>query len=182
MHRRVTTLVIVLSLAAACSGGSDNAASTRTAPATTTTTRTPETLAAEEKAADVALIKQLWRGLSDVWAAGVDEGFAFVVAHNYPGLGYTADQCKRTAFAGGRVPEGYSEQHVVNEATIERDNGWRLRDTPLRGRALPGRIYAMQVTRTSTVADSTAPIIGPMTEEVHVAIRDGQAYLFVDCG
>jgi hypothetical protein len=169
-----------MAVAAACAGGDGSSSTTSgTGESTTTvaptTTLSPEELAARDYETDVALITDLWTGLSDAWSAAPADAIDFMVGHNYPEMG-TPDECRAVLEAAyGGQPPGYREEHVVDEAGIERDDSWvipSLAVTPI------GRTY-----RVTTLSTYTAPGADPVerTIEAHTTIRDGEAFLFVPC-
>lgn len=140
-------------------------------PTTTTTTIDPYE-------SDVAAIKSLFRGLSDSWLAGPLAGLEYTAANNYPGMGNTAQDCF-VHFGGQEPPDGYEEEHIVDPATIERDDGWTIPDGPIAGRPLQGRVYIF--TDHISVRD---PEFGPSEEsaEVHATVLDdGSVKFFFAC-
>ncbi len=147
-----------------------------------TTTASPSTsgqIGADELAADLPLIKAFFRTQSDSWAdpAGDHESaFAWLLAHDYPEIGVTEEQCRD--FLGDRAttPE-YIEEWVLDESSVERDDGWVMPFQPLKGQVPKGRIYIAKVTR--TINGYGAPEVS--TNELHVTIRDGKPYGFIVC-
>lgn len=178
---RRTWLVLILVAFAGCGGSkaaesvaastatttaatTTTVAATTTVPPTTTTTLPPTTTvdpAVVELAADTLLIKKFWRDYSDSWVT-VTEGVDFILANEHPDVPVDAKRC-RAAYK-----KGFSDETVLDQTSIERDDGWMDPDAKVVPR---GRIYIMK-TQSNT--------FGPA--EVHVAILDGHGYAFFNCG
>jgi hypothetical protein len=182
MRRTLALGIGTLVIAAACAGG-DAATSTSTTSAPTSTATTiasettlsPEEIAAREYEADVALIEALWRGLSDAWSRGMADAIDYMVRHNYPDLG-TPDECRAALeSAYGSQPSGYREEHEVDRAGVERDDGWVVPGSALTP---TGRTYLVGVSSTYTAVGAD-PIT--RTIEAHATIQNGEAFLFVPC-
>lgn len=122
---------------------------------------------------DVALIEGLWRGFSESWSDGAEAGYAFVADHNHPVLECEADDFEPFRL---RLPDPFRWEVVVNDSSIERDDGWEIhRGGVSEGPA--GRIYVHQNTVTYT---GNFPEETRFTES-HSAILDGQAVFFFPC-
>lgn len=200
MGKTMRRLALVLALAvtlSACGGGGEKESlatesptttvpaitTTTTVPATTTTSLSADQLRANELAADLPPIKKLWRDGSDAWTTtDALAGFRAMVEANYPTLRYSAEQCRQATAAedGELPPAGYQEEYILDEASVERDDGWVMKFGPsgVRGTVPKGRIYIMKVTSTT---DGEGVIPSSETQEVHVTILDGKAYRFVIC-
>lgn len=195
MKRRVTIVAGVL-LIAACGGASSGDAgasdpSTTIPPATsttsttvpptttstvaTTTTQSPEQLAAEQYDSDVTKIKQLWRRYSDSWFGGLEAGLAYLTDHNYPAEGCTYADFEALYSGAG---EGYQEEVVVDEATIERDDGWPIPGGQAAGTVPDGRIYIMSATITYSEPGYES---ATETLEVHTTVDGEDVYFFFSC-
>jgi hypothetical protein len=150
------------------------AATTTTALATTTTLSQSE-VDAQNLAADVLVIKQLYRRYSDSWFGGENAGFDYLAAHNHP-----AEECTAAEFADSwQVAEGYREEAIVDEGSIERDDGWSIPGGRANGIVPDGRIYIFKVSFTYTAPGFD---IGQEDAEVHTVIEDdGDAYFFFGC-
>lgn len=196
-------LALVMGLAACGSGGGDSedvaassestvtTESTTTTSTTTTSTIPPTTtttISELERLAmivemDAAAIKQQRRVASDAWHRGMEAGFAEMAASNYPGMGNTAEECKRTweqYYGGYPVPADLRIEYVVDEATIEPDPGWAVPAGPLAGQVPDGRIYIYSMTSTATSIEFDAP--GVDTSEVHsTVLDDGTVKAFSGC-
>jgi hypothetical protein len=191
--KRLILPVLALALAAAACSSSDTAAETTVAPTTTapvttteatattiklppttTTTLSPEEIAQAELEVDTKLIKSLWRDLSDSWF-DVEQGVAFLADNNYPALECTLET---TTDRMNNLENGYSEEHIVDAASIERDDGWTMNGGPSNGEPIDGRIYIFTVDMTfsGTYALSTNE-----RAEVHTTIHNGKAYFFFHC-
>lgn len=181
--RRAGLWLLGVLLIAGCGGGSDRAssaateaatsttASTSTTSTSTTTTTSPEQLAAEQAASDKKLIVALWRRLSDVWGDGtaLAAGRETYLATAYPGAFTEADF--DSCFRGTKT---YFEEDIVNQQTIERDDGWKVPGGGLDGVVPDGRIYIMSLHNTTTI--NGVPSVNDT--ESHVTIVDGVAYWF----
>lgn len=133
---------------------------------------------AKERSSDIGIIKALFRGYSDSWFRGVDNGLQFIVEHNYPSdPPVTAAQCKENAFPDG-VPPDYNEEVVIDEQSIERDDGWRVPGAQWGDIVPEGRIYIVKAVVTQRSRD-TGP--AESTEERHATIVEGQGYFFIGC-
>lgn len=96
---------------------------------------------------DVAKIKSMYRAVSDGFGASTTEGFRRTAAYNYPGMGNSYEACRTWGWggAGEWAPEGYSVEYIVDEPTVERDDGWTMPDGPIAGQRIEGRIYIQRV-------------------------------------
>ena len=97
--------------------------------------------------------------------------------HNYPAMECMAEDF---AFGYGETAEGYQEEVVVDQTTIERDDGWVIPAEVAVGTIPDGRIYIMKTTWTFS-----APGFTPTDEviEVHTTLLDdGTAHFFIGCG
>ena len=184
--KRFTGVAVMALIFAAC-GGSDTTASTdvtsvaptttvpptttTTVPPTTTTTLSEEELAAIQYDEDVKAIKTLWRRYSDSWFGGVEAGYAYLEENNYYAVECTAEE-----FSRRDVVEGFQEEIVVDEATIERDDGWAITGGVAHGIVPDGRIYIMAMTDTINAPgfDPSASVL-----EAHTTVLDdGSAFFF----
>lgn len=152
-----------------------------TAP-TPTTTQSVQELAEAQLAADLPLIKDLWRGQSDAWGDGVgpniDRGFGFLAAHNYPALGTDPAQCRNHYLAGNEEVNTFREEIILDPTSVESDPDWRT-DLGAIGAATPdGRVYIMTIETSWWLNDEH----DTERSEVHVTIIDGEPRMFVDCG
>lgn len=187
-HRPVRSVLVFGALLAvgACGGGGETsqtatttlASTTTTLPLTTTTTVSVEQIRAQERAADVPIIKALYSGFSDSWFKGSDNGVQFLVDHNYPSERITFQRCKRSWFPDGPTAD-YREEAVIDEASIERHDGWQVVGGTWDGIVPEGRIYILKVLIT---ADEAGFPLEQRTEQVHVTMHNDQAYFFMDCG
>jgi hypothetical protein len=151
--------------------------STTTTTIPTTTTLSAEELAAAQHESDVQKIKGLWRAWSDIWFSGYDTAIQYAVEHNYPGEGCTAEDFESSTFAD--LPEGYGEEAIVDESTIEGDDGWQIPGGQAAGSVPEGRVYIMSVTFTYSAPDYES---STETEEVHATVVGDNTYFFFDCG
>lgn len=151
---------------------------TTAAPTTTTqpttTTLSPEAVAAAEYEADVKAIKSLYRGLSDSWSKGLDAGYEYLAAHNYPALGCSADDFRTLH----DLPDGYQEEAIVDAATVERDDTWTMPVGPSEAEPIDGRLYIFTATF-SSIVDGLA--FGGIPAEVHATVTDQGTYFFYYC-
>lgn len=151
---------------------------TTTAAPTTTTTAAPTTttlseaeIAQAELAVDTNLIANLYRDYSDSWYLGVEAGYQFLAAHNHPSLECTVDEF-RSFFEWA---EGSTDESIVHQATVERQDGWILPDTA----AVPeGRIYVYQITY---ITDEPGYDPVETLREVHASVIDGDPFFFYPC-
>ena len=186
-RRHFLTGATLLMLVVAACGGTDTtsttdelttsaAPTTTTIPPTPTTTLSQEQLAAAQYEEDVKAIKTLFRRYSDSWFIGEDTGFAYLEDHVYPGEECSAEDYKEK----WNVPEGFKEEIIVDESTIERDDGWPIPGGVASGIIPEGRIYILSAT--STVSQ---PGFDPseVVAEVHATVLDdGTTYFFWGCG
>ena len=186
-----TALIVTMLIVSAC-GGATSAATTvatsssslpttaipptttTTVPPTITTTLSEEELAAIQYDQDVKAIKTLWRRYSDSWFAGVEAGYAYLAEHNHP-----AERCSAEEFSRWEAVEGFQEEIVVDEATIERDDGWPIPGGRANGIVPDGRIYIMSMTDTIIAPgfDPSATVIEGHT----TVLDDGTALFFFPC-
>ncbi len=129
---------------------------------------------AVEFEADVALIKELWRGFSDSWSEGLEAGYGYVADHNHPVL-----ECETADFETYRLrlPDPFRWELVVRDTSIERDDGWVVQDAAGVGVVPDGRIYLHQGT---SVYRGDFPT-ETRENESHSAILDGEAVFFFPC-
>jgi hypothetical protein len=130
-----------------------------------------------ERAYDLPGIEALWRDFTASWGTGGRAGstanWAFVLAHDYPHMG--ANCVKAAAIFPVNTPRGYAESYTLDVGSVRRFNNWLVsfggdvNDIPL------GRTYVMNLTTSFT--DGTPS----RTNEVHVALYNGQPRMFVDC-
>lgn len=175
VHRvwQIPIILLVCALAA-CSGDDDTATpATQPTPTTASTTTTTE----DPAAADHQLIVGLYRSMSDAWYDGPRAGIEAMVNAQYPGTGYTVDQCVANLFPQG-APDGVALETIVDQGSIQPDPDWTVPGGPLDGTKPEGRTYILSVHGTVT-ADDAAP--QESTSEVHATILDGTAYIFPDC-
>lgn len=195
-HR--SSIFIAALLVAACGGGGSDVAADTTDPSTTiasstssttsttvpptttttlptTTTLSPEDVAAAEYESDVQAIKQLWRRYSDSWFGGVEAGIQYMTDHNYP-----AEGCIYADFEAlySDAGEGYQEEVVIDEATIERDDGWPIPGGQAAGTVPDGRIYIMSamITYSEPGFESAAE-----TLELHATVDGEDVSFFFSC-
>lgn len=123
-------------------------------------------------------MKAFFRAMSDSWADpsnNHNDALEWLVAHDYPGL-VSREQCR--SWLGDRLTTpGYEEEYVLEENSIERDDGWTMTFPPLKGQVPDGRIYIVKVL-TSAVG------YGPVqtaTNQVHITFIDNRPYNFVVC-
>jgi molecular chaperone DnaK len=144
--------------------------------------RTPEELAAAQYEADVRLLLDLWGGHTASWSGGIASGVSYVVTHNYPGLGYTMDQCLAYVREQLGWQDGGGEEVVVNADTIARDDGWGWTlppGTPEAGQRPAGRIYVMS---TNGTWSDGAGVEESFTYNAHATVVGSTAYYFWVCG
>lgn len=193
--RKPLAAALMVLVLGACGGGGDGddvaAPSTTVAPATSTSTSTsrststststttidPAVLAALVTAQDSEKIKNLYRAFSDAWDQGADYAAQFVYDHNYPVLRETETlaECRAMSRAAG---EGFTQEAVVDGASIERQDGWDTEIGNLRG-PRQGRTYVFKLTTTQST-----PGYPPVTrtDEVHASVLDdGNPYFFILC-
>ncbi len=139
----------------------------------TTTTLSEQELADAEYASDMQLIKDLWRGYSDVWFAGVDAGREYMVEHSYRPLHCTAEDFQ----AVWEVPEGWTDEIIVDASTIERDDDWTLNNGPTAGDEITGRLYIMTIDDVTSYQGSA----DTQRAEVHTTIMADRAWFFFQC-
>ena len=142
---------------------------------------TPEEVIAARYEADVRLLLDLWEGHTASWSGGIASGVGYVVTHNYPGLGYTTDEC--LAYVRDQLgwQDGGGEQVVVDVGTIARDDdwGWTLPPgTPEAGQRPAGRIYVLSVDATTS---NGAGASETFTYNAHAAVVGSAAYYFWVC-
>jgi hypothetical protein len=122
---------------------------------------------------DMPLIKAVWRDNSDAWGDGGNTGQAsvdaWITAHNYPGVDPNYARCDRT------LPTAYSEEYVLDQSSVQRNDGWVMTFGPLKGQVPKGRIYIMKIT--TSYSDGSPQQL----DEVHVSILDGKPYVFYHC-
>lgn len=186
--------VAVMALIFAACGGSDTTASTdvvvtsvaptttvpptttTTVPPTTTTTLSEEELAAIQYDEDVKAIKTLWRRFSDSWLAGSANGYQYITDHNHPLEECTGEDWKAWK---GITDEEHSVEAIVDESTIERDDGWPMPSGPNVGTVPEGRIYIFSMSFTEYVENFDP---NEATLEVHSLIdASGTTYFFFGC-
>jgi hypothetical protein len=112
---------------------------TEGAAAATSSTTSPE--APDD--GDVELIKAIWRDFDASWDEGVDAGLAFLEEHAYPELGLTAESCRITFDLG--PTDTFREDVVLDEDSIEPDEGWIMPRGPLAGETPDGTVYVMTI-------------------------------------
>jgi hypothetical protein len=183
MIKQLRVVVGALVLLAACVDGSASDASTATTGTTvaTTTSQASNAASAADFEADKKLIVAMWRNASDAWGDGVtksdiDNGFRFLIDTNYPGSTLTVEQCEHAIFGSAPVTR-YREENVIDQATIERDDGWTIFAGSLKGVVPDGRIYIMRDTITTT-RNSTPRIA---EAEVHAVVLNGKAFQISNC-
>ena len=148
---------------------------TTTTTMPTTTTLSLEQLEQQQYDADVVLIKKLWRDYSDSWDSGVDAGYEFLAKNNYPAYECEADDYRKL----WRYSEGYSDEVIVDEDTIERDDGWAIPGTDIGGGQVPdGRVYIMKM---SLIFRSLG--YDPVASDIegHVTVGNQGAQFFIEC-
>lgn len=151
-------------------------ATTTTTTVATTTTISEEELAAIQYEDDVLAIKTLFRRYSDSWFGGTEAGFAYLEAHNFPGEECTSEDFE-TDWA---VPEDFQEEVVVDEETIERDDGWPIPGGAASGTVPDGRIYILTASYTD-LGTGFDPVA--VEAEVHATVLDdGTVHFFFTCG
>jgi hypothetical protein len=125
------------------------------------------------RARDLPLIKSIWRNNSDAWGDGGNAGqvaaTAFDTANNYPGVDGNLAKCDPDRSAG------YTEEYVLDESSVQRDDGWVMTFGALRGQTPKGRIYIMKVTT------SFSNGLPQQLDELHVTLLDGKPYFFYFC-
>jgi hypothetical protein len=171
----VMTFVVLAAVSAACGGGGGQ---TRTA-----TPQSPRAGWAAEFEADKQLIVTMWRGMSDAWGNGdtpeaIDAGFQGIVDATYPGSSVTVESCKANVLVDPSITvTQFKTREIVDQSTIERDDGWVVRGGEFDGIVPRGRIYVMTVIVTLTVNN----VSDVNEDEVHVAIVGTKAYHFPGC-
>ncbi len=146
-------------------------APTTTVPPTTTTTISPEVLAEIEYEKDLKLIKTAWRAYSDVEAPEIN---VWLEDNNYPTRECTAEMY--VAHYG--FPDGFREEAVLDQSTVERDGEWAIPSGRAKGEVPEGRTYIMTV-NFAYWEPGFAPT--QYIAEVHATVLDGQAYVFIEC-
>ena len=145
---------------------------TTTVEPTTTTTLSEEDLAAIQFGDDVQAIKTLWRRFSDSWSGSSEAGYQYITEHNHPLEECTGEDWKEWR----ELPPDYWLEVVIDDTTIERDDGWPMPSGPNAGEVPDGRIYIM----TGTFNDAVTA--GETTLEIHsVVAPDGTPYFFFSC-
>jgi hypothetical protein len=171
----VMAFVVLAAFSAACSGGG--------VTARTATPLSPRSVAAAEFESDRKLIVALWGGLSDAWGNGetpaeIDAGFQRIVDATYPGSSVTVESCKANVLVNPSIQiTQLKAREIVDQSTIERDDGWVVPGGEFDGIVPQGRIYVMRVIVTLTVNN----VSEVNEEDVHVAILGGKAYHFPGC-
>jgi len=146
---------------------------------TATTTASPTTTIVGVSAGDEQLIVDSWKHLSDASLGGPDAIVQSVADSQYPGTGYTADDCRIATFGGEDAPAGYMVEYVVDESTIRLDPEWVIDAGSLSGVKPDGTTYAMGVRFITSYRDSPATTADV---EVRVTILDGVVYHHPNCG
>lgn len=122
---------------------------------------------------DMPTIRAVWRANSDAWGDGGNAGQSsvdrWITANNYPGVDANYARCDRS------LPAGYTEEYVLDQSSVQRDDGWVMTFGPLKGQLPKGRIYIMKVT--TSYSDGSPERL----DEVHVSILDGKPYVFYRC-
>jgi hypothetical protein len=155
---------------------------TTTMPTVTTTTTMPTTttlsleqLVQQQYDADVVLIKKLWRDYSDSWDGGVDAGYGYLAKNNYPAYECEVDDYRKLWV----FSDGYSNEVIVDEDTIERDDGWAIPGTDIGGGQVPdGRVYIM---RMSVILRTPGYDPDASDTESHVTVGNQGAQFFIEC-
>jgi hypothetical protein len=187
-HARARFMAVVMTVtiglvAAGCSSGSlESADDTPTTTTVTTTTMMPTTttlsleeLEQEQYDADVVLIKKLWRDYSDSWDGGVDAGYEYLAKNNYPAYECEVDDYRKLWV----FSDGYSNEVIVDEDTIERDDGWAIPGTDIGGGQVPdGRVYIM---RMSVILRTPGYDPDASDTEGHVTVGNQGAQFFIEC-
>ena len=155
---------------------SSTTTTTSTSSTTTTTTTQPPPTPEQIAGQDAQLIKKLWRDFSDSWFGGIDSGVRYLLDNNHPDMGISVESYLRCY---GDYPEGYTEEHLLDTSTIERDDDWMMPDSPvagdLAGKVPRGRLYIFRI---DSVFSSPGAASSTRASEVHSAILDGSAYFF----
>jgi hypothetical protein len=148
---------------------------TTTTTMPTTTTLSLEQFEQQQYDADVVLIKKLWRDYSDSWDGGVDAGYGYLAKNNYPAYECEVDDYRKLWV----YSDGYSDEVIVDEDTIERDDGWAIPGTDIGGGQVPdGRVYIMKM---SLIFRS--PGYDPAASDIegHVTVGNQGAQFFIEC-
>ena len=126
---------------------------------------------------DVKAITTLFRRFSDSWFGGIENAYTYTEEHNYPAEGCTADDF---AADNDDLAEGFQLEEIVDQATIERDDGWVIPGGAAIGTTPDGRIYIFSLTSTNSAPDQSPSTV---VSEVYATVRDdGMAYFFRTCG
>ncbi len=103
------------------------------------------------------------------WAAGQASVDTWIAANNHPGV--DPNYSRR----GTSLPSGYTEEYVLDQPSVQRDDGWVMNFGALRGQVPKARVY---ITKVTTSFSNGSP---EQLDEVHVSILDGKAYVFYYC-
>ena len=170
----LAALALVVALSA-CSTSSAPEVQATNPP--TTATLSPEDIAQAQLEADTKLIKQVFRGQSDAWAAGVESAMTYRGTHTYPAIECTPESALVTFYDYGGV-DGASEELIVDGATVETDEGWTMPIGPSAGDAIEGRTYIFTL---QTTFSDPGTARSATTSRSHATILDGEAFFFYVC-
>jgi hypothetical protein len=141
----------------------------------TTTTISEEEAAEQQFEADLVLIKQMWRSYSDSWSSGVEAGNESAAKYTHPLRQCTADDFDSYL----RLPNGWQEEIIINQDSVERDDGWTIPGTSIgSGEAPDGRIYIMEAKIIWSEPGKT-----PTTQEaeIHASVNFQTPHFFMVC-
>jgi len=186
MRRAALLFLPAALLLSACGGGSEPPASApqSSAPATTsagesapTTTAAPTT--EDPFAADQALIRTLYYGLSQSSLSGLEAHADYISANNHPDTPYSSQECLDSLY-NGNLTENYQASYVPDVAAMALDAGWALSaDSGRYAGVVPaGRTYIVPVELT----ESDLGFSNNTTAQYHATVLDGRAYFFFGCG
>ncbi len=125
------------------------------------------------------LIEELFDGATAAWSESGEAGVQHRVDHQYPGLGYTLDDCAVPIEA---TPEGFFWSAAVDPATIAPAGGWTIPTGRLAGEPLDGELYEFEATFHVHESLTGGVQYPPQLVTQHAAIIGGAAYYFPACG
>jgi len=132
--------------------------------------------AADPKAADAALVLDMYDTINRAFQAHPDNGVRAVIAAQYPGDRADVDfaRCVDAIVPGAKtLPRSKRLHFSPNVATMTPDPGYTLTSNRVRGLHPKGRIYVTEV----TISDGTRPTV----RERHQVVLSGRAYQFSSC-
>lgn len=124
---------------------------------------------------DQRLVDDLYYQASNAYQRG--NWPQFIVDNNHPDLDYTVEECEQ----GGADSDDSFSLVTPDLDSMTLDEGWSLDGSRHDGLTPDGTVYELPVRDLFYDTADDYPTSDVETQDVHVSIRDGQAYFFVTC-